>query len=278
MPTKKVARKDAKKTRRRTKEAIRKSTDGHRVTAARIGTVKEPTGMPIIDARRPPAKKTSKKATTRKAPIKAAAAMVIPTMDLRMAELYFIGTTELVVHKWSEKSLIAMADKDEQKAKQAAGKRRPEQEFEDAKYVLEDGRDGFPANAFRLAMIDAGTSCPGITKTAIRQALHVLDDYVVIHGTPRQRRDTVRLSGAGNKASLRYRPGYSSWWCMLRVEYNAGMLSEEQLVNLANLAGFAVGIGEHRPQKNGSWGRFRVATEADMARLKKSQPRKRRHA
>ena len=236
---------------------------------------------PKDDARSGGSAKTAKKTTAKKATAKkttAAAGMVIPRMDLRMAELYFIGTTELVVHKWSEKSLGAMADKDEQRAKQAHGKRKPEQEFQDAKYILEDGSHGFPANAFRLAMIDAGTSCPGITKTAIRQSLHVLDDFVKIHGEVSMRRDTVRLSGAGNKASLRYRPGYKDWWCMLRVEYNAGMLSEEQLVNLANLAGFAVGIGEHRPQKNGSWGRFRVATQADMARLKTSKPRKKKQS
>ncbi len=41
---------------------------------------------------------------------------------------------------------------------------------------------------------------------------------------------------------------------------NSGAISAEQIANLLNTAGFGVGIGEWRPEKNGSYGRFHVAS------------------
>ena len=42
------------------------------------------------------------------------------------------------------------------------------------------------------------------------------------------------------------------------------MLSAAQIVNLFNTAGFGVGIGEWRSEKDGQYGSFHVATEAEM--------------
>ena len=61
-------------------------------------------------------------------------------------------------------------------------------------------------------------------------------------------------------ADLRYRGAFSSWSTELQVRYNADIISAEQLVHLFNTAGFAVGIGEWRPEKDGSWGMFHVKT------------------
>ena len=42
------------------------------------------------------------------------------------------------------------------------------------------------------------------------------------------------------------------------VKFNAALLSAEQVVNLFQTAGFAVGIGDWRPERNGLFGRFHV--------------------
>lgn len=68
-------------------------------------------------------------------------------------------------------------------------------------------------------------------------------------------------------ADLRYRPEFSEWHAKLLVRYNANVLSESQILNLLNVAGFAVGVGEWRPEKDGQYGMFHVATEADMSKL-----------
>ena len=47
------------------------------------------------------------------------------------------------------------------------------------------------------------------------------------------------------------------------VAFNANVLSAEQIVNLFNTGGFGIGVGEWRPQKDGPFGRFHVATTGE---------------
>ena len=49
----------------------------------------------------------------------------------------------------------------------------------------------------------------------------------------------------------------------LDITYNASAITPAQVVNLLNIGGFGVGVGEWRPEKDGGFGRFHVATEAD---------------
>jgi hypothetical protein len=44
----------------------------------------------------------------------------------------------------------------------------------------------------------------------------------------------------------------------LDIQYNARAISQDQLLNLINLGGFSVGVGEWRPERSGDFGRFRV--------------------
>jgi hypothetical protein len=69
--------------------------------------------------------------------------------------------------------------------------------------------------------------------------------------------DNVRLGG--KTADLRYRPYFSGWSILLKITHNANVITQEQVVNLLNLAGFSVGIGDWRPEKDGNAGRFHVA-------------------
>ena len=71
------------------------------------------------------------------------------------------------------------------------------------------------------------------------------------------RTDAVRI-GMGT-LDLRYRPEFQEWSVALRIRYNAAAISPEQIVNLYNVAGFAVGIAEWRPERDGSNGMFEVS-------------------
>lgn len=77
------------------------------------------------------------------------------------------------------------------------------------------------------------------------------------------REDMVRV-GMGT-ADLRYRPEFSEWRTKILVRYNTNVLSEAQILNLLNVAGFAVGVGEWRPEKDGQYGMFHVATDKEAA-------------
>jgi hypothetical protein len=205
----------------------------------------------------------------------------LPPLDIRLMEVTVIGDSPLIVHAWSEKAKRQMLDKQMKKARQAKEAKSPRADFEASLYRLGDGF-GFPSIGFKAAAVTACSSVAGITKVAARQAFHILGEDVDITGAfegtkarvnlvriegskPSMREDMVRI--AMGTADLRYRGEFADWHAKLLVRYNANVLSESQLLNIINVAGFAVGVGEWRPEKDGMNGMFHVATEADMKKL-----------
>ena len=65
-------------------------------------------------------------------------------------------------------------------------------------------------------------------------------------------------------ADIRYRGQFPHWWVAVTVRFNANVLSAAQIVNLFNTAGFGVGVGEWRMERDGQFGCFRVATAEDL--------------
>ena len=70
------------------------------------------------------------------------------------------------------------------------------------------------------------------------------------------REDMVRVSMTSD---IRYRGEFRQWAVDLPLRFNAAALSLEQIVALFHVAGFSVGVGEWRPEKNGQYGTFEVA-------------------
>lgn len=182
----------------------------------------------------------------------------LPEMDIQIFEITLIGDSPLICHAWSQKAKDMMAAKDQLLPKEAPGQRDPEQEFRDSLYPLPEGGYGFPAVAFKSAAVDACSHVGSLTKVIARGAFHVVSDMVPIVGTPTPRSDMVRI-GMGT-STTRYRGEFRTWSVVLRIRYNANVLSAEQIVHLFNTAGFAIGVGEWRPQREGSFGMFHVAT------------------
>lgn len=187
----------------------------------------------------------------------------LPKLDLRTIRIKIVGTTPLICHAWSAKAKKELLDK--QMGVATAGKepKNPERDFQESLYRLPDGGYGFPAVAFKNAAVTACTSLgkQAITKVAARQAFYVRaekgTDLVRIDGTPTMRDDMVRV-GMGT-ADIRFRGEFREWSCELEIEFNARVISADQLVNLFNVAGFAVGVGEWRSERDGQSGAFRVA-------------------
>lgn len=59
-------------------------------------------------------------------------------------------------------------------------------------------------------------------------------------------------------ADLRYRAEFKDWATSLIIKFNANAISISQIVNLFNAGGFANGVGEWRPAKDGSYGTFHI--------------------
>ena len=70
------------------------------------------------------------------------------------------------------------------------------------------------------------------------------------------REDRVVI-GKGS-TDLRYRPQFDDWGIIVRCEFDADAVPPKALLKLFNRAGFGVGLGEMRPQKGKSYGRFEV--------------------
>jgi hypothetical protein len=191
-----------------------------------------------------------------------------PNMQELQVEL--VEDTPVIVHRFSDKSRKEMLDKQMKKAVKKKGKRDPDREFEEAKYLFPDGRNGVPCVWFKAAAVGACRLVGNLPMTMARRLFFIQadgkhqdgTDLIELHSDkPKKREDIVRLSGG--VADLRYRPEYKNWSVKLKVKYNADHVTPEQLVNLFDIAGQG-GVGEMRPDRtNFDYGMFHVATSEE---------------
>lgn len=194
----------------------------------------------------------------------------IPQIEVRTLKLRLVGDSPLIVHAWSEKAKRQMLDKQMKKAKAAKEAKDPWADFVASLYWLDGvpkdatekavakGRFGFPCVAFKSAAVGACRFSENVKMTEARGAFHVQGELAELVGeAPKMREDMVRV-GMGT-ADVRFRGEFTNWSVVLDVAYNSAALSVDQIVNLFNIGGFGVGVGEWRPEKDGSYGRFHVA-------------------
>lgn len=180
----------------------------------------------------------------------------LPKLDIKYVTIRVIGDSPLICHAWSKKAKEQMLAKQMKEAKQAKEAKNPQRDYEESLYLLPDGGYGYPAVAFKNAAVDACSFVDGVTKVVARGAFHIVGDMVKLNGEPRMREDMVRI--AMGTADIRYRGEFPDWSCSITIRYNANVLSDEQIVNLFNVAGFSVGVGDWRPQRDGSFGMYHV--------------------
>lgn len=184
--------------------------------------------------------------------------IVLPRLQTERIMVRITGVSPLIMHKWSTKAVEMMLGKQMGKASSGKEHKDPQQDYMDSIYRDGDGKIVFPSLAFKSAAVTACTSLgKAITKVAARQAFHVMGEFVRIEGEPRMRQDMVRV-GMGT-ADIRFRAEFPEWEAVLPIVFNTRVFSDEQLLNLFNIAGFAVGIGEWRPERDGQNGMFQVA-------------------
>lgn len=215
---------------------------------------------------------------------------ITPIMKERV-KIRLIGTTPLISHAWDEKAKRMMFEKQQKSATTKAKEpKKPVHDFVNSLYWLTEkptantedelaekfdeairngARFGFPANSIKMAA-NAGAFRLGWVKNrmGLRGSYFVRgimsdgttnNNFIEISGcTPVMREDMVRV-GMGT-ADIRYRGEFTNWYTDIEVEYNAsGEVTLEQIVNCLNAGGYAAGIGEWRPERDGFCGMFEVA-------------------
>jgi len=194
----------------------------------------------------------------------------IQRLNIQTVEVEVKGLSPLIMHRWSEKAKKLMLAKQMKKTVKKEAK-DPEEQFEESIYRFPDERLGFPADAFKKAMVRGadilGGKNVGMAMVRMRTGFFVHGEYseindrdlIEIKGELSMREDMVRISGG--TADIRYRGQITGWSTTLKISYNASVVSFDHIVNMLNAAGYGVGVGEWRPEKDGMFGRFEVVTK-----------------
>lgn len=185
--------------------------------------------------------------------------------NFQRIEIEIQGTSPLVINRFSAKAMEIMRQTQEAGSTARSRKQREAKDFEalfeGAKHISDEGWEGIHAAAFRNAAISACRAC-GFKMTHAKLAFMVLQDgFDKVDGAP-----LVRLTSgtaeqwiaptrnATGVVDLRCRPMYREWSAKLRIRFDAGMLTSDDVVNLIARVGLQVGIGEGRPDSKMSAG------------------------
>lgn len=221
----------------------------------------------------------------------------IPAPNIKAMKVKIIGKTPMIFNQFPHKAVMQIALKQSgvliPKKREP---RNPQQEYLDSFYRDINDNICMPALNVKQAIVDAARQT-GVPMTVLKGSVFVVGDStngfipVLVNNKPTKvtkkpemleeskapatgmvgfdpnekdvamRRDVVRLSGIDKPADLRYRGQVSNWSMEFIIRFNADVLAPEWVMNLLNTAGFACGLGEWRPERNGASGTFEVETK-----------------
>lgn len=189
--------------------------------------------------------------------------IVIKPPKFQHAKVKIIGTSPLMMNKMSAREKRKMMEGMLEGSRGKKGKNREpknfEAEFRDAIHYSDDGWYGFPASAFRAAMISACKTV-GFAMTRAKLSLFVLGEgfdretgepLVRVHGEPERVDMVVRIQ---NTTNLIARPVWKKWHITLHLRWDADQFSSSDVANLINRVGQQVGIGAGRHDSRQSTG------------------------
>lgn len=203
--------------------------------------------------------------------------IVLPVIDEREVLITVEQITPLIQHRFSEKAKKAIYNKNAKKAAAPKEAKDKQKEFEASLHVVEgrekwplekQGRYYHPAEAFKAAIVGGlRFADDSIPMTRAKGLVFIPDDPILTFEELVMREDIVRFGQSST--DIRYRGEFRGWGCAIKMQFNASILSLEQLVNMVNLGGFSQGIGEWRPSApkalNGEYGRFRVVGAEEIS-------------
>ncbi|GHU70524.1 hypothetical protein FACS1894184_16100 [Clostridia bacterium] len=204
--------------------------------------------------------------------------ITVNRIELLQASVHLIGSSPLIISKFSEKAKKQMLEDMQKKPKRPREIRNPWEDAIQGTYWLEGAPTEYTQEAYQSA-VENGAKCgfPAVgvkasacsgayrnkiskDKVSLYGMFHIVGgEYVEIEGIPEMREDTVRL--AMNKTDLRYRTWFRKWETRFEIVYNKAIVTYEQILSYFEAGGFAVGLGENRIEKGGIYGGYHVAIE-----------------
>lgn len=142
-------------------------------------------------------------------------------------------------------------------------------EWRGSLYWSESTGPYLPTANVRSCLVEAGRLTK-MGKQLERGTLLLADKSPLIYKGPRKPEElwadgrfydcrSVVISG---RRIMRYRPMFLDWGLEIDISYDPGLLNREDLLQIATTAGNLIGIGDFRPNKGGTFGRFDVEVKA----------------
>lgn len=178
-----------------------------------------------------------------------------PSMACIAVEL--TGTSPLIQNNFSQKAIEEMLSKQMGITRQRE-KKKPSEVIENAVIRNVNGEVAMPPTAFKAAMLTATSAIKTFDKkkTLLKTNLFVVGNSIKIrYEKATSRMDMVRLpSGVPD---VRFRPQFENWSARILVQYPDTLFDSTSIADLVERSG-RVGIGEWRPEKNGTYGTYTV--------------------
>lgn len=204
----------------------------------------------------------------------------IPGLKTQKVIALIIGTSPLIVHKFSEKAQHMILAKHMGEASSGREKKVPLDNFNAARHRIAEGRDGFPAGGFKAAIASATGKEVGFAKTVAKGAIRVHPSdpgtnliEILTPSEPSMREDVVR--NESGVVDIRHRPQYWPWAMHLVVEFIPQLASVQQVLQAIEMAGFRSGIGEWRPSSpkslSGSFGTWKLASQEEIEAFERDE-------
>lgn len=199
--------------------------------------------------------------------------VTISAPKIKTATFEIVGVAPLVIHRFSAKTKNEMKLKMET-GKAASSKKNREAKntddiYQEARYISNEGWDGFHAGAIRAALISA-CRLVGFKMTLAKLSIFVEADgwdaqepqipLIRIYGKPQKQEDMARVETGQPYVTVR--AAFYDWSAKVKIRFDADQFTVDDIYNLLYRVGSQVGIGEGRPDSKKScgmgWGLFDV--------------------
>lgn len=198
---------------------------------------------------------------------KTAGSLIIEQPKRARLGLEIVGTADLIQNRFPQKAFEQMLRKHMGLSTHREAK-KPRDLIASATILNTAGRVCIPPQAIKAGMLLVASKDETLKKFG-----RMIRTYIYIEGSsipidfeamiPRV--DMVRNSGINRVPEERFRPSFHNWKARLTIQYDESKIRPQTIVNLLFGAG-DVGVGEWRPQNNGTFGTFTVSRSIESAK------------
>lgn len=175
------------------------------------------------------------------------------------------GTAPLIQNNFSQKAVEQMLRK-HMGFSVTRETKKPREVIEAATIRNITGAVCLPPTGFKKAMLTASTQLKTFKKTQLRTSLFIEGNSIPItyEGEMVPRMDMVRTAGMNRTPDVRFRPSFNGWKARIVIQFS-DTLTVQSVMDLLQRAG-RVGVGEWRPEKDGTFGTFKVVRAIDTVK------------